>query len=91
MLFDPVLQYIFNESRAWDNLGWALGTRSSTFWHISLTLLDLPFDNRTTPSPSIHQFGLTIQAIKLYKLQWHASSEFIISCGVGGHGFYGLV
>ena len=29
MPFDPVLQYIFNESRAWDNLGWAFGGRAS--------------------------------------------------------------
>ena len=60
------------------------------FWYISLTLVDLLFDNLTTPSPSIHEFELTIQAIKLYKLLWHASSEFIISCGVAGHGFFGL-
>ena len=68
MLFNPVLQYIFNESRAWDNLGWAFGTSVSLFWHIALTLVDLLFDNVTTPSPSIHEFGLTIEAIKLYKL-----------------------
>ena len=28
--------------------------------------------------------------MKLYKFPWHESSEFIISCGVGGHGFLGL-
>ena len=90
LLFNPVLQYIFNESRACSNLGWAFGTSASMFWHISLTLVDLPFDNLTTPSPSIYEFGLTIQAKKLHKLLWHATSEFIIFCGVGGHGFFGL-
>ena len=63
---------------------------ASIFLHISLTLVDLIFDNLTTPSPSIHEFGLPIQAIKLYKLLWYVSSEFIISCGVGGHDFFGL-
>ena len=65
LLFNPVLQYIFNESRACNNLGWAFGTSASMFWHIFLTLVDLPFDNFATPSPSILEFGLTIQAIKL--------------------------
>ena len=65
LLFNPVLQYIFNESRACNNLRWAFGTSASMFWHIFLTLVDLPFDNFATPSPSILEFGLTIQAIKL--------------------------
>ena len=65
LLFNPVLQYIFNESRACNNLGWAFGTSASMFWHIFLTLVDLPFDNFATLSPSILEFGLTIQAIKL--------------------------
>ena len=90
MPFDPVLQYIFNESRAWNNLGWTFGTSASMFWHILSTLVDFVFDNPPETPPSIHDFGLAIQDIKLYKLLWHVSSEFIISCGVGGHGFFGL-
>ena len=59
------------------------------FWHILWTLVDLLFDDLTTPSPFIHEFGLDIQAIKLYKILWHASCK-VISCGVGGHDFFGL-
>ena len=60
------------------------------FWHISLNMIDFVFDNLTALSLTIHKFGLTIQAIKLYKLLSYASSEFIISYGAGGHGFFRL-
>ena len=85
-----VLLNKLNESRASDNLGWASGTSTPMFWHISLNMIDFVFDNLTAPSLTIHKFGPTIQAIKLYKLLSHASSEFIISYVAWGHGFFGL-
>ena len=91
MPFDPVLQYILNESWAWNHRSWAVGKSYSMFWHILLTLVDLLFDNLTIPPPFIHEFGHIIQSVKLFKLLWHASSEFIISCRARDHSFLGLV
>ena len=47
------------------------------FCHISLTL-DLLFDNLTIPLPSMHEFGLTIQAIKSQKFLWHWNLKYLV-------------